>query len=284
MSHKSASLTVLLLIRNHERFVEDCAYSISEELNSDTPIIVVDSGSTDQSIRKLLEYLCDWSGGVQVIYSKGNISTLENVVLGVSEIRSSHFILLSGDDVLGEEYGNSLYSALNTDLEHKTIYNFSQFICDEDLKPLRRRSPRWDSQQKTNLRLLSICNPGTAPGSVIPINLVRNIVSGEDIPNTLIEDYWLWWKLVYIADFKNIDTGQVYYRIHPASLSQSSKSKQYAISLGFSAAIPFTSANNVANRLLSIVLIPRWIRHLNFRVWGFFFEGYQKKLINLNKL
>jgi hypothetical protein len=196
------------------------------------------------------------------------------VLKGLEEyINTKYIILLSADDALGKNYREALANITRINSREQVI-NFISMVSNQDLNPLFSKSPKWADKIQKNKRLLSYSNPGTAPGAVIPWEILIKSPSWKQPPNIVIEDYWLWWQLIDQVPFINCKESHVLYRQHENNVTKNTKNKDYAYSLGYVSALPNIKALNFLNKLLSIFLIPRWIRHLNVTVWKDYVAGY----------
>jgi glycosyltransferase involved in cell wall biosynthesis len=269
-----ADCTIIVLSKNHESYLLDCLTSINREL-SDVKILCADIGSIDESFKtnkKICMNLGLKSTHVQLGANTRTLTALKSLEKFVS---TNYVILLSADDAFGIGYREALVKLLKTSTEYSVI-NFPLLLTDENLKPLHLRVPRWTGRVQENRRRLSYSNPGTAPGAVIPWKILINSDSWKQPPNIVIEDYWIWWQLISLVPFITAQESHVLYRQHQSNISNASKNKDYAYSLGYVSAIPSKNSNKLKNQLLSLTLIPRWIRHLHITVWVNFFSGYRE--------
>jgi hypothetical protein len=270
--------TVVVLMRNHEEYIFDCLHSIQQEL-LDLRVLCVDIASSDESFeksKKLSMELKLKSTHVQFSRETKTLSTLKNLEQYIS---TKYIILISGDDAFGPNYGNALITLFKVN-PGNSVFNFDSIITDQNLNPMSSRKPRWGKGIRHNKRKLSFSNPGTAPGAVIPWQLLTEQEAWKHPPDILIEDYWIWWQLVDIVPFLNCYESGALYRQHQNNISKASKNEDYAYSLGYVTAIPGIEAKNIYNRFLSAILIFRWIRHLNYLVWKNFVSGYLSAMRN----
>jgi hypothetical protein len=264
--------TIIVLSKNHESFLSDCLTSIHRELH-DVKVLCADIGSIDESF-KLGQEICKKlelkSTHLQLDTNTRTLTALKNLEKFVS---TNYVILLSADDAFGVGYREALIKLFKANTEYSVI-NFPSLLTDEDLKPLHIRIPRWTGSVKENRKRLSYSNPGTAPGAVIPWKILINSESWKQPANIVVEDYWIWWQLISLVPFITAQESHVLYRQHQLNISKASRSIEYAYSLGYVSALPTYKSNNYKNRLLSFVLIPRWLRHLNISVWRNYLSGY----------
>ena len=276
-------VTILLLSRNHEKFIEECIHSINREFGNEIQLLNLDIGSIDGTLG-ISKSLCN-EFGMDAVHLKldKNTKTLTALKSLEEYVSTTYVILLSADDALGENYRQTL-NKLFSDITEHTVINFPSMVTDHNLHPLYLRVPKWSVSSKKNKKLLSYSNPGTAPGAVIPWKMLVETQSWKQSPDIIIEDYWLWWQFIDIAPFITSQESHVLYRQHQHNISKASRNKAYAYSLGYVSALPTYKSNNYKNRLLSLVLIPRWLRHLNIAVWRNYILGYQdSKQSELNR-
>lgn len=196
------------------------------------------------------------------------------VLKSLEDIINSQFVvLLSSDDLFAPGYGRALLSNLGK-LKEETVLNFSLIETNSLLEPVRLHAPRWTNSVDRNRRMLSIMNPGTAAGSVVPFKKLKTLEIWKSVPPILIEDYWLWWALIEHVPFVNIGNANTIYRKHGSNISGEKRNREYAYSLGFAAGLPRYMNNSRLNRALSLLLIPRWGRHLAASTWSNFFRGF----------
>jgi hypothetical protein len=180
---------------------------------------------------------------------------------------------LSSDDLFAPGYGPALLSILG-ELKEDAVINFSLIETNSLLEPVRLHLPRWTNSVNRNKRRLSFMNPGTAAGSVVPFKKLKTLEIWKSVPPILIEDYWLWWALVEHVPFINVGNANAIYRKHGSNISGAKRNPDYAYSLGFAAGLPRSMNNSKLNRALSLLLVPRWGRHLAALTWSEFLHGF----------
>jgi glycosyltransferase involved in cell wall biosynthesis len=270
--------TVIVLAKNHEQYLSDCLGSIHRELPG-AKILCADVGSGDKSFEKGKEIASILNLNSRHIQLGEDTKTLTALKKLERYIDTKYVVLLSADDALGENYGTALIDILRQTPNYSVI-NFISMVSDQDLNPLFPKSPKWADKIQKNKRLLSYSNPGTAPGAVIPWEILIKSPSWKQPPNIVIEDYWLWWQLIDQVPFINCKDAYVLYRQHRNNVTKNTKNKDYAYSLGYVSALPNIKAINILNTFLSFFLIPRWIRHLNVSVWKDYAAGYISAIRN----
>ena len=270
--------TIIVLVKNHEQYLLDCLGSIHREL-SGAKILCADVGSGDKSFEKGKEIASTLNLNSTHIQLGEDTKTLTALKKLERYIDTKYVVLLSADDALGESYGTALIDILRQTSNYSVI-NFISLVSDHDLNPLFQKSPKWADKIQENKKLLSFSNPGTAPGAVIPWEILIKSSSWKQPPNIVIEDYWLWWQLIDQVPFINCKDSHVLYRQHRNNVTKNTKNKDYAYSLGYVSALPNIKSMNILNTFFSFFLILRWIRHLNVSVWKDYAAGYISAIRN----
>ena len=270
--------TIVILAKNHEQYLLDCLGSVHRELPG-AKVLCADIGSRDKSFEKGKEIANTLKMESTHVQLSEDTKTLTSLKKLEAYIDTKYVVLLSADDALGESYGDALRDILNK-VPRYSVINFISVVSDQNLNPMYSKYPRWTNVTKKNIRRLSYSNPGNAPGAVIPWEILVNIPCWNYPPKIIIEDYWLWWQLIDLVPFVNSEESHVLYRQHSNNVSKARKNKDYAYSLGYVSALSNVKSSNAINRLLSIILIPRWIRYLNIYVWKEYARGYLFALRN----
>jgi len=275
---KITNYTIVVLSRNHERFISDCLSSIYREL-SDIKVVCADIGSRDETFKLGKQIALEF--GLKSLHVQLSEDTKTLTALKKLEpyIETENVILISADDALGINYREALIDINKTKPGIKVV-NFVSLITDQDLNPLRAKYPKWSPRTKKNKKHLSYSNPGNAPGAVIPWEILVDTLGWNQSPNIMIEDYWLWWQLIDRVPFVTAEKSHVLYRQHSNNVSKDTKNRDYAYALGYVSALPMVKNTQFVNKVLSVILIPRWIRHLNILVWKNYAEGYQSAIRN----
>jgi|688.fasta_scaffold309597_1 glycosyltransferase involved in cell wall biosynthesis len=266
-------LTLILFSRDHLPFVDQCLESIYQEFGSSLKVLNVDVGSIDGTEKRIVQRAKELGISLSQELRPRDTKTLTVLKSLEDSINSQFVVLLSSDDLFTSGYGRALLLALD-DLEGDAVLNFSLIETNSLLEPVRLHAPRWTNSVEKNKRMLSIMNPGTAAGSVIPFKKLKTLEVWKSVPPILIEDYWLWWTLIEYVPFINVLNASAIYRKHGNNISGAKRNREYAYSLGFAAGLPRSMNNSGFNRRLSLFLLPRWGRHLATSTWKDFLRGF----------
>ena len=264
-------VSLIVTTKNHEKFIDECLASL-ETFPDGTPIILNDVNSSDGTGLALTSFAMK-KENVIINTFKEDLTQLEILKFSLKTVFTPFVICISGDDAFNRDYKNFI---LSYKMNAKSAVFGAILICDENMKHIRVKSSKWNHSQSKNRLKLLISNPANSQGAILPTEQVRKILNLSDLPKTLIEDYWLWWKLVDKVQFIATDTIFVNYRRHPKALSYQSKNSSYVSSLGFSTGIAYNQARGILEKFASIILIIRWGRHAHLCKIRDFIVGFRR--------
>jgi len=271
-------VTLFIFSYDYAEFLESCLESCKRELDDQIGWVVVETGKTENTQKIVSEF--ELNNGISIDYLRlsPDTSTLRALQILANNFHHEFSVLISADDAFGIGYGDALRSELLSLDQIPVVVNFSHIICDDLLNPIKLRQPHWSTKVKKNKFLLSKGNPGNTAGVLLPWRQVQKLFEEGQVPDILIEDYWLWWKLLDSTKFKNNLNGQVLYRKHRGSISRSKTNRKYAYSLGYISALPIYMNRLMLYKVIGVILIPRWIIRLHFSVWRDYLQGYSESL------
>ena len=103
-------VTIIIPNFNGYAFLKDCLEALTPQLKEDMHVLVVDNGSTDESVSFLQSY-----EGIQTIYLSENTGFCGAVNAGIKASRTKYVILLNNDTKVLPGYVDSLVNAMEQD-------------------------------------------------------------------------------------------------------------------------------------------------------------------------
>ena len=97
----------------------------------------------------------------------------------------------------------------------------------------------------------------------------------------MIEDYFFYIKMLEKVKFLGIRTPLVAYRQHEFNLSNSVYDSRYIRSLGSSVRLSWNLATGPIEKMFSVFLLLRWVRHVPFSQVVNYFRGFSKQTIGI---
>ncbi len=142
-------VSVVIPAYNAEKYIGDCLKSVISQSYKDLEIIVVDDGSTDNTLKEALHY-AESEPGLSVIHKEnGGVSSARNLAL--TKVKGKYLFFMDADDTIeqnaietlvsamedsGADFVNCQYSRWNEKGERLEDYDFIsgffEFSSDED--------------------------------------------------------------------------------------------------------------------------------------------------------
>ena len=248
-------LAALIVTLNHEGFISQCIHSLIREMPNDSEIYIFDLGSDDRTAQ-IAHSVSVTNPRVQLKQLPSGTTSLQALRHAACSVDVDYIVGMSGDDFVLPGYGRVVSDALST-CDTPTVYCFGLHKMMPNGKTTVI-SPRWTGNPPDDRKKLLLGNPGTGPGALIPWKIVRGEGLLNCLPDSLIEDYCLWWLLHQHAHFRSITTVAVAYRIHGRNLSQANHTREWAFSLGVNTGLAWANSNRVGDLLRVCWLALRW--------------------------
>lgn len=103
-------VTIIIPNFNGYAFLEDCLTALKPQLNDKVKVLVVDNGSTDESVPYLKEY-----PGIETIFLEENTGFCGAVNAGIKASNTKYVILLNNDTKVLEGYVQNLIDVMEQD-------------------------------------------------------------------------------------------------------------------------------------------------------------------------
>ena len=105
-----SAISVIVPVYNVEKYIRKCIQSILNQSFQDFELILVDDGSTDESLRILNEFKKQYSHKIKVIsQSNKGVSVARN--RGILESHSTYIMFVDSDDWLEDSILNAMYES-----------------------------------------------------------------------------------------------------------------------------------------------------------------------------
>lgn len=211
-------VSIVIPVYNTEKFVKECIESALNQTYRQIEVIVVNDGSTDNS----LEIIKKFSNQIKVI-SKVNGGTASALNLGIKEMKGDWFKWLSADDLL---YPNSIQELVD---EAKKLDNMTNYIIysnydiiDSNGKILRQFiEPNYNSKSSFELNTILLDHYiGNATTSLIHKSAFERFgMFNENVG--FAEDYELWLRFCVLYECRLHLVPKILgkYRIHNTQLT-----------------------------------------------------------------
>ena len=116
-------ISIVIPLYNAEKYVEKCLDSILEQSYQDFEIVIVNDGSSDNSLNVVLDYLKNTDVNHQIINQENKgVSCARNV--GLNNAKGEYILFMDSDDCLSREFLNDLYHLL---IESNSDFSFCDY-------------------------------------------------------------------------------------------------------------------------------------------------------------
>lgn len=213
---KEILFSVVVTLYNKENYIRDTMMSVCQQTYKNFEIIVVNDGSTDQSLKEVLA-INDDRIKLFSITNKG-VSHARN--FGVKKAKGSHIAFIDGDDLWKI---NHLGNAVSMIEKYPKEFVFSSATLLKNHKKIKERNYAVENQkiQRLDYFKASLKQSILHPSSLIIEKNIYTEIGGFDIKYSNYEDVDFWFKigLRYKIVFSIQDT--VVIRLTENSLSRS---------------------------------------------------------------
>jgi glycosyltransferase involved in cell wall biosynthesis len=212
-------VSIIIPVFNSEKFLRESICSAINQTYDDIEIIVINDGSTDNSI----DILNQFSEKIKII-NKINGGAASAINVGIKSSSGNWIKFHAPDDILKNNAIEILVKKVNElkDPEHTILYSNYEIIDSHNNKIHEYVEPDFNklTQFEKNVILLdhSILHPLT---SLIPINCFNECgLMNENLK--YVEDYEFWLRCCILHNYKLIHVPQITaeYRIHQDQLTQ----------------------------------------------------------------
>lgn len=222
MRRRNGRISAVVPNYNYDRFICDAINSLLTQTRKVDEIIVVDDGSTDESVQIAREHFADVTRLriIQMPANSGNVGGPRNV--GIAAATGEYIITLDSDDMLEPEYAEVLYQALVDNPDAGVAYTGVQ-VHREDTGE-RWVVPNWPIPFTWEWSMAQ--EPDGSPHNCIPTaSMFRREMwqraGGYDAGRTSAEDAEFWTRALATGwrAIKATDAPHFIYRRHGNSMS-----------------------------------------------------------------
>jgi len=210
-NNESPLITVYITNYNYGKFLRKAIDSVLNQSFTDFELLIIDDGSTDNSISIIEEY--QNNSKIKIIYQKNKgLVVTNNIALRIAN--GKFIIRLDADDYFDHNAFLVLYNKIVSDDSIGLVYP-DYFVVDEDDNILFIRQ-REDIE---NIELKD--HPAHGACTLVRTDFLKQI-GGYDEDFNCQDGYHLW--LHFVSKFKvaNISTPLFYYRRHNSNLTNNS--------------------------------------------------------------
>jgi glycosyltransferase involved in cell wall biosynthesis len=216
------TVTVVIPCFNYARYLPAAVESVLSQEGVDVDVVVVDDGSTDESMQVALQFALN-DPRVRVIAHDKNAGPVQTFNDGLAVAEGEFLVRLDADDILTP---GALQRA--TDVMHSfpsvgLVYGHPIHFSGDNLPSPRTTATRWTiwpGRKWLAARCQNGCNVITSPEVVMRRSVVDQVGGQRELAHT--HDMEMWLRLSAFADVAYIHgADQAWHREHSKSLSAS---------------------------------------------------------------
>lgn len=215
-------ISVIIASYNYAQYIEEAINSVINQSYQDWEMIIVDDGSSDNSV-EIIKYYCEKDSRIRLFQHDNvqNKGLKETLLLGLKHASGEWVAFLESDDVFSPDNLSEKVEIMNKYPDVKLIFNKVKFLFEEKRKQQKIYENIQKSLSKMNFPRnlfydFYINNMILTFSSVmVEANVLKNADFNVPIDATL--DRWLWIHLAYNNDFYYIDKELTFWRLHENS-------------------------------------------------------------------
>jgi glycosyltransferase involved in cell wall biosynthesis len=217
-------VSVVIPSYNHAAFIAEAVESVLRQTHRDLELIVVDDGSSDNS----LEVLAGFSDSRMVVFSQANQGAHAAINRGLREARGDYLAILNSDDAFHPERLEKILQALKTQPRAGLAGSYIQIVDSQgnslgvkhgylDCPPWLLEHPERSSRAGDDLHaaLLTENFWSTTSNYVFPRQLYQQV--GEFLPLRYAHDWDFALRLAHLAPSILLPEPLVRYRVHASN-------------------------------------------------------------------
>jgi len=218
---KQPLVSVVMPVYNGERFLKEAIESILNQTYKNFEFIIVDDGSTDNSLKIIEEYQ-KRDKRIKLIKNKKNLGMAKSLNKSLRIAKGKYYVKMDSDDISDKERLNKELFFLENNKEYLIVGSNLEVIDDENETIGYRYYPQNDEDIRN---LIIIKNPFAHPSVMVRMNVLKKIFYDEKLKAS--DDYDLWFKLLKYGKGKNLSDFLLKYRVSKNQV----KSKRLKIQL-----------------------------------------------------
>lgn len=210
-------ISVVMPVYNSQKYIGKAIKSILDQTFENYEFIIVDDGSTDDSVKIILSFV---DNRIKIFRNehRGLVETLNH---GISKSTCEWIAIMHSDDISDTRRLELQYNYIKD--RNNVVVGSSYYVIDENDKILFRTIlPEQNKEIKEKLLMQNVIIHSSV---MFNAEHIKNYGLYDSIENT--EDYDLWLRLFKYTEYYNFQTPLLYYRKHNDSISTSRENKRY---------------------------------------------------------
>ena len=217
MNITSPLVSVVIPCYNHEQFVQDSIQSVIDQTYENIELIIIDDGSTDNSVSKIQEMvvICEQRFVNFEFRSRLNVGLSATLNESLEWCRGKYYSAIASDDEMLNEKTTIQVSFLEKNLDCVAVFGGIKFIDSNgiSLNELLSKDRSYNFKE-----IIMHEHDLPAPTQMVRLNIIKDI--GGYNSSLFIEDWYMWLKLSMHGHMSYISHTFCLYRRHDSNISK----------------------------------------------------------------
>ena len=224
--NKFPLISIIIPAYNAERWIEECIESVRLQTYSKIELIVIDDGSTDNTLEVARKSVVDMKNAKVIHTENGGVCCARN--RGINEAKGDYVFFLDADDVLFRSAISDLYNEIG-DHEADIVIGWGAYMSADGSskgEPAERKTYVWEGIEGVKNSLLDAPPTHSSCGNLYKAEVLKNIRFVEGKRNH--EDAFFMFEC--FLTHPNIVVSRYtvfYYRMTPNSASRAAFSEKF---------------------------------------------------------
>lgn len=219
MSHKL--VTILMPVHNGENFVPEAVESILRQSFGNFEFVIINDGSTDATYSKLKQY----SDHRIVLVDQAHEGLIATLNRGLEIAQGDYVAIMHADDVAHPKRIKKQVAFLEAYPDVGILGCAYEVIGPSGRRMYRVDMPEDDLNVRWDCMLSS---PFGHPTVMMRQEMLKKYLLRYEAKFDIVEDYYLWSKVLRVARGANLRTPLLRYRVHPKSRTGKFRIEQLA--------------------------------------------------------
>lgn len=215
---QQALVSIIVATYNGEKFIAAQLDSLVQQTYTNTEIIILDDGSTDNTRQILQEYASRFKN-IQLIFNETNLGYIKNFEKGCALAKAEYISFCDQDDVWDRNKTTELMQALG----NASLVYCDDYLVNEKLESLNRKH-----SDLKNLASFDNCLYFATDNCVGGHNMIIKKEALQKMlpfPAIMPHDLWCAFNACFYGGIKYVDQPLVMWRQHENNITTSSKTK-----------------------------------------------------------
>ena len=224
-------VTFIITSYNYEKYIEQTISSIISQTYSDWELLIVDDGSTDNSVDIINKY-CKKDSRIRLLFHENheNRGIIQTLLKGIANAKGEYIAFLESDDYITSNYLAKKIAIFDKYSSVGFVYNNIQtFGANPNKKVLENLlfiESYWKKHDYPHSIVKFFYTKNVIPTFscvMLKKELINNLNWNSPKPECI--DFWLWAQISQLTFFYFINEKLTYWRIHKDSYLNKSTTK-----------------------------------------------------------